>query len=372
MEEEYLSADSLDGLDDFALTGDYDDLPEQQETSQETEKNSQEEPSSSEHEESEQQVDENAQDDLTDEILKLKGIGDSSKIKFEDEKGNIVERSWDSLTKSEKLNILASEGNPETDLDEDEIIFINTLRANNLTPQQYIQDLQRQISRQVSEQLQQTQTPIYEVDSMSDDELFILDLLDKVGDENITDEELQEALEQAKANETLYAKQVEGLRTVYKNLEDQQRYNAEQAQAEQLENQYQDFSNQVLNSISSFTNLANQEIELSVDDKNDLANFLLTRRESGVSDFYTAIQNPNTATLAAFWLLKGPEILEEFDNQVKLAYKRGLNMGSFNKTITTPVTTPKEPTVVVQTPETNKSTIDLQSAFSLGDESYLQ
>jgi hypothetical protein len=80
-----------------------------------------------------------------------------------------------------------------------------------MTPGQYIQSLQE------SNYKEPIQT--YEVDSMSDDELFCLDLLDKVGSENISDEELQEALENAKANESLYNKQVASLRVYYKELE---------------------------------------------------------------------------------------------------------------------------------------------------------
>jgi len=38
--------------------------------------------------------------------LKTRGIDDASKIKFEDDNGNIEEKSWNSLTKEEKFNIL--------------------------------------------------------------------------------------------------------------------------------------------------------------------------------------------------------------------------------------------------------------------------
>jgi hypothetical protein len=38
--------------------------------------------------------------------LKTRGIDDVSKIKFEDDNGNIEEKDWNSLTKEEKFNIL--------------------------------------------------------------------------------------------------------------------------------------------------------------------------------------------------------------------------------------------------------------------------
>ena len=48
-----------------------------------------------------------------------------------------------SLSDNERLMILAGTEDPERDLEEDEILFINQLRENNLTPQQYIQAIQQ-------------------------------------------------------------------------------------------------------------------------------------------------------------------------------------------------------------------------------------
>jgi hypothetical protein len=41
------------------------------------------------------------EDDLTTEVLRLKGIADPEKIKFEDETGAIVEKPWNSLSREE-------------------------------------------------------------------------------------------------------------------------------------------------------------------------------------------------------------------------------------------------------------------------------
>ena len=374
MDEQILDASAIDGLDDYNLTGDEEDIvtpdPENDTPDPDDDPDNQETPQDNSDDDDFDDSDEDEDDDdFTLQVLNLKGISDPSKIKFEDESGAIIERDWNDLSDNERLMILAGTEDPERDLEEDEILFINQLRENNLTPQQYIQAIQQQAAQQALEEYQQGLQPTYEIDSLSDDELFALDLLEKVGEENITDEELKEALEQAKANETLFAKQIEGLRAAYKNLEDQQRYDAEQAQIQQAEEQYREFSNEVLNEISSFDSLANQEIELSTDDKNDIANYMLTRRDTGVSDFYRDMQNPKTATLAAFWLLRGPEILNEMENQIKAAYQRGFNMGK----TTTPIgNAPKTPQVVVQPkPAATSSKVDFQSAFGLEDESYL-
>lgn len=373
MDEQILDASAIDGLDDYNLTGDEEDVitPDPEDNTSDSDPNDDPDNQDPPQDNSDDDLDNSDEDDddFTLQVLNLKGISDPSKIKFEDESGAIIERDWNDLSDNERLMILAGTEDPERDLEEDEILFINQLRENNLTPQQYIQAIQQQAAQQALEEYQQGLQPTYEIDSLSDDELFALDLLEKVGEENITDEELKEALEHAKANETLFAKQIEGLRATYKNLEDQQRYDAEQAQIQQAEEQYREFSNEVLNEISSFDSLANQEIELSTDDKNDIANYMLTRRDTGVSDFYRDMQDPKTATLAAFWLLRGPEILSEMENQIKAAYQRGFNMGK----TTTPVgNAPKTPQVVVQPkPATTSSKVDFQSAFGLEDESYL-
>jgi uncharacterized membrane protein len=47
-------------------------------------------------------------------------------------------------------------------------------------------------------------TPKYKIDELSDDDLYVLDILEKVGGDNITDEELTEALAAAKTNEKLF------------------------------------------------------------------------------------------------------------------------------------------------------------------------
>jgi hypothetical protein len=81
----------------------------------------------------EEPVDEGTQDsvetesdfDLAKELLTLQGISDMNKIKFEDESGAVVEKSWDSLSNNEKLMILSHQEDPDTSLDDAEIELIN-------------------------------------------------------------------------------------------------------------------------------------------------------------------------------------------------------------------------------------------------------
>ena len=271
--------------------------------------------------------------DLTKELLIRQGINDINKIKFEDESGAVVEKAWDTLSNDEKIMILSHQEDPDTSLDAAEIELINQIRESGMTPDQYIQSLQ----------VTEPQTPVYEVDSMSDDELFCIDLLDKVGADNITDEELQQALETAKQNETLYNKQVASLRVYYKNLEEKAQQEKEIEQQEAAEQQFRDFSNQILNSIRGFNALEDTPVELSQDEMEDLANYILTRDDSGYSEFGRLLNDPAQFTKAAFWMLKGPEILNEMQKQIKEAYLRGYNEThkASNKKVFTKPTNPQ-------------------------------
>ena len=93
----------------------------------------------------------------------------------------------------------------------------------------------------------------YTIDDLEDDDLFILDLQARI--EDITDEEALAALEKAKMNEAIYAKQIKGIREEYKRIEDEKnqrdQYEAEQTRREQFEA----FASQVQNSIRSFNSI---------------------------------------------------------------------------------------------------------------------
>lgn len=261
-------------------------------------------------------VDQQDDFDLTKELLTRQGISDINKIKFEDESGAVVEKAWDTLSNNEKLMILSHQEDPDTSLDAAEIELINQIRESGMSPDQYIQNLQSS---------KESIPAVYEVDSMSDDELFCLDLLDKIGSDNISDEELQQALDTAKTNPTLYNKQVASLRVYYKDLEDKRREQIEIEKQEQAEQEYNTFAGNIVDSIRNFNALEDTPVELSQDEMEDLANYILTRDASGYSEFGRLLNDPVQFTKAAFWMLKGSEILDEMQKQIKEAYLRGYN-----------------------------------------------
>ena len=265
---------------------------------------------------------ENNEDDLTSEVLKLRGIDDPDKILFQDDSGAVVTRSWDSLSREEQINILGDvkeqQDQPNNELENDEINLINAIRNSGMDVNSYLQTLTPQVN-----QPQQTNV----IDTMSDEDLYAFDILNKVGSDNITDEELDQALESAKANEALFKKTVDGLRASYnRQYEEEQANIANQQQAAQQQ-KYQAFANAINNQIDVFDNFAGQEIQLSNEDKDNLSEFMTSLDENGISPLGYALQNPAILTKAAFWLLNEDSISAELQKQVQDAYTRGFNAG---------------------------------------------
>ena len=237
------------------------------------------------------------EDDLTTEVLRLRGISNPDKIKFEDESGAVTERSWDSLTKEEQINILADQREHQetnNDLAEDEADLINAIRNSGMSVQDYMQTITPQIN-----QPQDTN----QFDAMSDEDLYAFDILNKVGNDNITDEELDAALEAAKANETLFKKTVDGLRQQYNRLQEEQKQNIANQQQAAAQQRYQAFANVVNNQIDNFNSFAGQPIQLSNQDKDNLSEFMLALDEDGSSALGKALQDPKILTKAAFFML---------------------------------------------------------------------
>lgn len=257
------------------------------------------------------------EEDLTSEVLRLKGINDPSKIKFEDESGVIIERAWDSLSKEEQLNILVNnEEQEDTQLDNDEIELINSIRSSGMNVQDYLNSLN---------QPQQMEKE-YKIDSLSDEDVYALDLLEKVGSDNITDEEITKAIEVAKQNEDLFKKTVEGLRKEYIRLQEDEEQKLAQEQVAKQQEAYQKFANSIQNEIRGLNSFAGRELELSNDDIEELSSFILDLDDSGMSAFGKAMNDPALFTKAAFWLLNEDKIVEELTKQIQDSYKKGYEM----------------------------------------------
>lgn len=269
--------------------------------------------------------------DLIGDLLKRQGILDPNKIKFEED-GIIKERDWNELTYQEQLNILSNNNdsyNPETDLDEDEIDIINAIRSSKMRPQEYINTIKQQAINDYYQNSSDIIPQSYSVDDYTDDELFLYDMQVRMPD--MTDEELALALENAKSNEQVYAKQVSGIRNEYKQLENNKLQQEQAIARQQQETQYNQMAQKIINAIDEQQDIAGT-FELEDEDKQLIAYGILGQDQAGISNLSKALNDPNTLVKMMWFALKGEEAIDNINEYYKdqiskvrqSAYQKGL------------------------------------------------
>lgn len=273
------------------------------------------------------------EEDIISALLKKQGIDDPTKIKFEGENNEIEERSWDDLSYEEQLNILTGEqeapssSDSEDDLDDSEINLINSVRQANITPEEYLQQVKQQAIQEYLAQNGVTE-PTYAVDDYTDDELFIYDM--QVRMPELTEEELTQALDSAKANETVFKKQINGLRAEYKKLEDNRNQQEQLIAQQQQQEEYNQYANAVWEGISNQDDIAGT-FELEDEDKQMLAQFILGQDQAGISLLGKALNDPQTLIEMSWFALKGKEAIdsinEYYKEQITKAREAGYNKG---------------------------------------------
>lgn len=322
---------NMENFDDVIFDDDeFGELPSEQEKQEGTEDilpANQQQPSSQE------------QEDLTTEVLKLKGISNPEKIKFEDETGAIIERAWDSLTREEQINILIDQEQEQQEFDDSELQLINTIRESGMTPEEYLQSLLPEVE----------QTKRYKVDDLSDEEVYALDLLHKVG-QDISDEEINQAIELAKQNEGLFKKTVEGLRKEYIRLQEDEEAQIANEKVAKEEEAYNRFATSIKSQIQGLDSFAGQPLQLSDDDIEDLSSFMLELDDQGLSAFGRAMNDPSLFTRAAFWILNEDKIVEELNQQIQDNYRRGYEQAKMDLQ--------GKPKLVFNKPTSQKKTTD--------------
>lgn len=269
--------------------------------------------------------------DVITSFLKYNGIEDPEHIKFEDEDGIVKDRNWNELSFEEKMNILTtSREEPERDLTDDEIKFINDIRTSRLSPEQYINTIRQKAAQDYAANLMQA--PQYSIDELSDDEIFMLDLQDKV--EDVTDEEIAAALNKAK-EDPLFEKRVAGMRKALKEQENQYNQQIAAEQQYQQQEQFNQFKDAVLTNIQSLNKVGDLDLNLEVEDMEDIASFILDIDNTGMSYFGKALNDPRTLVEMAWWTLKGRDAINsiseyfvnEIKNQKQIWYDKGLEDG---------------------------------------------
>lgn len=230
-------------------------------------------------------------------LLRARGV-DRSKVRIENEDGEIEEWNFDDLDDETKFGILSE--NPESFLSEDETEDLNFLRKNKMNLKDFAKYQKEQA---IKEYLEQNTTPSYTVDQLSDDELYKFDLKDQMPD--LTDEEVEDQLTRAKENESFFQKKIAALRKEYKDLEDEQKQQEDaKAQAEK-EEQFNQLAQSLVTSARNIDEM--NGMELDDNDKNEVLSFLLDLDANGQSQFSKLFENPDALFKMAWFMLKGQE-----------------------------------------------------------------
>lgn len=280
-----------------------------------------------------QEDNDNYSDNLTDsdivsELLRYKGIEDKSKIKFENDNGQIEEYDWDNLSGEDKLNIISSQESIEDDLDDSEVELLNAIRRSKMTPAEYLNYIQQE---GVNSYLQNAQQPAFQVDQFSDDELYVYDLIQQVGEDNITEEEAMQELESAKSNPELYNKKIGAIRAEYQKLEKDRIYQQQAYQQQQAQANFNQFASQIAHQIDNFNGFSGLQLELDPDDKQELFEFITGMDAAGTSILGKALNDPKVLVPAAWFALNGSKVFQEvndyFTNEIKQVSKSSYQKG---------------------------------------------
>lgn len=264
------------------------------------------------------------------EFLKSRGIEDISKIKYEGEDGEEEEIDWNTLDSSEKLSILNQlNSGPETDLDDSELQLINAIRSSRMSPSEYLNYITQRGVDQYAQSLQGA-NQVYEIDQYSDEDLFITDLITRMGRENITDDEAREALDRAKSNETLFKKQASAIRNEYKKIEDENRQYELYLEEQRRQEQYNQFATSVKDQIIGFNEFQGFELNMDQEDKEELYDFIVGFDEAGNSILGKAMNDPSVLVKMAWFALHGEQMLDDISDYVKQQVTK-VRKDSYNK-----------------------------------------
>lgn len=292
------------------------------------------------------------EEDIVISLLHNRGISDPSKIKFEGEDGELVERDWSELSREEQLLILDQQEIVD-DWDEAEIQFRDFLRGSGMTVNEFIQ---WEREKAVNEHLALLEgNPSYEIDNIPDAELYVYDLQARVPE--MTDEEAIEALELERQNPALFEKKMQGIRQEYKQIEDERKEQETYLEQQQQQEDFARYESDVIGAISNFKGIGNFQLDLTNEDVEEVADFLLSTDSAGVYYISKALDDPETLVRMAWFALKGEEafesISEYYNNEItevsKTNYQKGYEDGKAGKT----PAKGKKSTVVVKQPENN-------------------
>lgn len=242
-------------------------------------------------------------------FLQKRGIEDPSKIKFENDNGELEDYDFSSLTPEEQLSILEEVANPG--LSEHETEVVNYLRQNNTNFDQVIDYFaEKRLQEYLEQNPDQVRQQVYSIDDFSDEELYLADLKSKFT--SFTDEELTEKLSAAKLNEDLFKKEVDILRLAYKAEEDQER----ELEKQQEDQYYEDLRNNLVEVASHFNEISldyndpeSDSLVIEDGDKRQILSYLLNQDADGRSQFVKDLDDPQVLIELAWYRTQGADVI---------------------------------------------------------------
>ena len=268
------------------------------------------------------------EDDYTSVILKQNGINPNA-IPIIDENGNETAVSFSDLTRQEQVDMLMSlGGNNGYELDDSEVDIINAIRRTGLSPEKWVESFKQRVISEYANNI--SNNGGYEIDSLTDDELWLSDYKSKV--KNATEEEAINTLNNAKTNSQLFERTVAGMRQVYKEQEEEYNKQREERQQELARQRAEQYESAIIDAVNSNSKMRFGDLGFSLtdDDKEDIASFILDNDPSGQNMMLSAMSNNNELVKMAFMYLKGNEIIEEMQKDYKRQIAEARN-SSYNK-----------------------------------------
>ncbi len=264
----------------------------------------------------------------TERFLQEHGV-DPRSIRFETEDGQETS-DFNDLSSDDQYQILSSLSENEDDLDDQEISLLNFMRSNNWSVRDYNNYIAQQaIQQYAGAQSQPEQT--YQIDDLSDEELFLVDLKSKIPD--LTEEEAIDELDRSQQNPDLFNKKVQSLRQDYKEKEDLYKQQQQQQLADQQKAAYAQYSQTIADAINRATvmDLGDLDLELQNDDKQQIYNYLVGYDQQGNRLINNTLADPDQLVRMAWMNIKGPEVFKEltayYKNKITEVAKNNYNRG---------------------------------------------
>ena len=247
-------------------------------------------------------------------FLQERGV-DPRSIKFETEEGEETS-DFNDLSSDDQYQILDSLSEDDSDLDESEINLLNFMRTNNWS----VQDYNNYIARQALQQYTQNQSQpeqTYQIDDLSDEELFLVDLKSRIPD--LTEDEAMDELDRSQQNLDLFNKKVQSLRKDYKDKEDMYKQQLIQQKQNQQKAAYAQYSQTIADAINRATvmDLGDLDLELQNEDKQAIYNYLVGYDQAGNRLINNTLADPDQLVRMAWMNIKGPEVFKELTSYYK-------------------------------------------------------